>query len=217
MEGIVRAVQEGDKQAFNRLFESEYPGMREVAVQILGAGPDAEDAAQDAAVTALTRITALRDPAKVRQWLHTLVRERCRARQRSRAPVMVELAGTDLRALDEGDPGADLDRLADRAWVRHGLRHLTPAVLPVALLRYYGAHNSYDEIAARCGIPVGTVRSRLNEARRQLAHVLPLVRHHRHPHAESFMVRGTDGNLRKVRVTSASSRSSDGGDPLFVN
>jgi len=180
VEHFVRAAQQGDPDGIARLIQHEYPGMRAVAIQVLGAGPDAEDACQDAAVTALGRIGDLRDPAKARPWLHAIVRNNCRMILRNRMPGLVESAGADLLASDLDDPVATIERGALRDWVWHGLRQLTPATLPVAMLRYFTVRNSYEEIATLCGIPVGTVRSRLSDARRQLATVLPVVGHDRH-------------------------------------
>jgi len=180
METFVLAAQQGDPDGFARLLQHEYVEMRAVAIRILGAGPDAEDACQDAAVTAIARIGDLRDPSKVRPWLHAIVRNNCRMILRNRMPGLVETAGADLIASDLDDPVANIERSALRDWVWHGLRLLTPAALPVAMLRYFTVRNSYEEIATLCGIPVGTVRSRLSDARRQLAEVLPLVGHHRH-------------------------------------
>lgn len=195
------APRHGDQPSFGRLFDREYAGMRAVADRMLGPGPDAEDACQDAAVIALTRRADLWDPAKAGPWLQAVVRDRCRAVLRARRPVLVGLAGADLLATERDDPVAQFERLAEREWVWHGLRRLTPAVLPVALLRYFTARNSYAEIAAQCGIPVGTVRSRLNEARRQLAAVLPVVRDDRHARPGARVVRDADGRLREVRLT----------------
>ncbi|MFG1960508.1 RNA polymerase sigma factor [Nonomuraea sp. NPDC049028] len=180
MEPFVRAAQQGDPEGLARLLQHEYPGMRAVAVGVLGAGPDADDACQDAAVTALSRIGNLRDPSKVRPWLHAIVRNNCRMILRNRLPGLVESAGADLIASFLDDPVAAIERSALRDLVWHGLRQLTPATLPVAMLRYFTVRNSYAEIATLCGIPVGTVRSRLSDARWQLATVLPLVGHHRH-------------------------------------
>jgi RNA polymerase sigma factor (sigma-70 family) len=180
MEPFVRAAQQGDPDGLARVLQHEYPGMRAVAVGVLGAGPDAEDACQDAAVTALARIGDLRDPSKVRPWLHAIVRNNCRMILRNRMPGLIQSAGADLIASLLDDPVATIERGALRDLVWHGLRQLTPATLPVAMLRYFTVRNSYEEIATLCGIPIGTVRSRLSDARRQLATVLPLVGHHRH-------------------------------------
>ncbi len=180
MEPFARAAQQGDPDGLARLLRHEYPGIRAIAVGILGAGPDAEDACQDTAVAALTHIGDLRDPSKVRPWLHAIVRNNCRMILRNRMPGLVESAGTGRIDSLLGDPAATIERGALRDLVWHGLRRLTPATLPVAMLRYFTVRNSYEEIATLCGIPIGTVRSRLSEARRQLATVLPLIGDHRH-------------------------------------
>ncbi|MFF5075613.1 RNA polymerase sigma factor [Actinoplanes sp. NPDC000266] len=174
---LVHAAQQGDQAGLAALFEAHYSGMEAVATQILGPGPDAQDACQDAAMTALSRIGDLRDPAAVRAWLHMIVRNNCRTRLRARRPVTLEKA---LGVADPVTPDAVLDRDAERDWVRHAVRRLSPAVREVAVLRYFTERNSYEQIAELCGIPVGTVRSRLSEARRQLTVLLPQVRDERH-------------------------------------
>jgi RNA polymerase sigma-70 factor (ECF subfamily) len=48
-----------------------------------------------------------------------------------------------------------------------------------ALLLFAWADMSYSDIASALGIPVGTVRSRLNRARRQFRHLIePELAHH---------------------------------------
>jgi RNA polymerase sigma-70 factor (ECF subfamily) len=48
------------------------------------------------------------------------------------------------------------------------LESLSEPLQTVVLLRYFTEVRSYDQIAAACEVPVGTVRSRLHEARRRL-------------------------------------------------
>jgi RNA polymerase sigma factor (sigma-70 family) len=183
VEQVVRGAQEGDRDSFARLFEIHYPGMLAVATAIVGSGPDARDACQDAAITALACIGELRDRTAVRAWLHAIVRNTCRSMVRARQPVPVGIAGEDRRASELDDPVARIERSAHRDWIWHAVRQLSPAVQPVAMLRYFAERNSYEYIATLCGIPVGTVRSRLSEARRQLAAALPRVRDGRHADA----------------------------------
>ena len=98
-EAVVRAAQAGDQHAAGLLFELHYAGMLAVATTILGAGPDAEDACQDAAITAFARIGQLRDPTAVRGWLHSIVRNNCRTMLCARKPVPVGVAGQDRPVL----------------------------------------------------------------------------------------------------------------------
>jgi RNA polymerase sigma factor (sigma-70 family) len=170
------------------VFDLNYAGMLALAHQILGPSPDAEDACQDAAITALGRIGELRDPAAVRPWLHTIVRNNCRNILRARRPIPVGVAGEDLIASELDDPVACIERSALRDWIWHGLNQLSPAAQTVAMLRYFTQNNSYEQIAMLCGVPVGTVRSRLSEARRQLALVLPNTRDEKHHDAAALTV-----------------------------
>ncbi|MBB2946599.1 RNA polymerase sigma-70 factor (ECF subfamily) [Actinoplanes lutulentus] len=182
---LVHAAQQGDTDSLTAIFRTHYRGMRSVANQILGPGPDAEDACQDAAMAALGRIRGLRDPSAVRAWLHTIVRNNCRMRLRAQRTVVMEIKA-DLPAPEVDGPERVVDRDADRDWVRFALGRLSPAVRPVAVLRYFSDRHSYEQIATLCGIPVGTVRSRLSEARRQLAIILPGVHDERHGDAAAL-------------------------------
>ncbi|MBD3940745.1 sigma-70 family RNA polymerase sigma factor [Microbacterium sp. NEAU-LLC] len=68
-----------------------------------------------------------------------------------------------------------LDAAAERADASAAVRALAPRIAALAardretLLLYAWADLTYDEIAVALGIPVGTVRSRLNRVRRKLA------------------------------------------------
>ncbi|MCO6005347.1 GNAT family N-acetyltransferase [Actinoallomurus purpureus] len=86
---LVHAAQQGDLQSLGLLLKTHYAGMYAVACSILGSVPDAEDVCQDAAITAMSRLGDLRDPAAVGPWLKAIVRNNCRMRLRARLPVPV--------------------------------------------------------------------------------------------------------------------------------
>jgi hypothetical protein len=65
-----------------------------------------------------------------------------------------------------------IDQLAMREWVWTALSELPEVLRVTAMLRYFGSHASYEEIAAILGVPVGTVRSRLNAVKIKLADAL---------------------------------------------
>jgi RNA polymerase sigma-70 factor (ECF subfamily) len=60
------------------------------------------------------------------------------------------------------------EQLALRDWVWAALEDLPEPLRLVTLLRFFGRGHSYAEIAQLCGVPVGTVRSRLHQAKAEL-------------------------------------------------
>jgi RNA polymerase sigma-70 factor (ECF subfamily) len=66
----------------------------------------------------------------------------------------------------------DVDRQQLRRWIWEALDGLSEPLQVPLMLRYFSGASSYGQIAALCGVPLGTVRSRLNEAKRKLAEAL---------------------------------------------
>lgn len=169
---LARAARAGDAAGLAVLLERHRAGMYAVALRILGYCPDVEDVVQDSMLVALRRIGEVRDSEAVGAWLRTLVRNACLMRLRGRQPARLdEDLGLSLTS-HEPSPEAILDRQALGDWVWHALEELTEPLRVVILLRYFSDACSYEAIAALCGLPVGTVRSRLNQAKRKLADAL---------------------------------------------
>jgi RNA polymerase sigma factor (sigma-70 family) len=168
---LVVAAQAGDARGLAVLLERYRAGMHAVALGVLGHGPDAEDALQDGVMVALRRLDELRNPAAAGPWLRAIVRNVCRMRLRAARPGLLAPLPPTLRS-GELSPEEVLDRQALRDWVWHALGELTEPLRVAAMRRYFSGVSSYDQIAALCGVPVGTVRSRLNQARRKLADAL---------------------------------------------
>ncbi|MFI6762593.1 RNA polymerase sigma factor [Micromonospora sp. NPDC050417] len=169
---LALAAQSGDATALGVLVARHQAGMQAVALSLLGYGPDAEDAVQDAILTALGRIGDLRDPAAVGPWLRAIVRNNARMRlRRSRTVPVGDLEALALPATDP-TPEELLDGRSMRDWVWHAMGELSEPIRLVTLLRYFSGASSYEQIAALCGVPVGTVRSRLSQARSKLTTAL---------------------------------------------
>ncbi|GAA4575873.1 RNA polymerase sigma factor [Planotetraspora kaengkrachanensis] len=183
---LVRAAQDGDATCLGLLVSRHQAGMRAVALSMLGYGPDAEDAVQDAMLTAVRRIGDLRDPAAAGPWLRAIVRNECRMRLRRSSAMPFG----DLEALappsSEPTPEELLEHRSLRDWVWHAVGELSEPVRMVALLRYFSDVSSYEQIAALCGVPIGTVRSRLSQARTKLADALRDTADRAHDDAASF-------------------------------
>ncbi|NEA36768.1 sigma-70 family RNA polymerase sigma factor [Streptomyces sp. SID13031] len=165
---LVRAAQAGDVSALGLLLARHRPGMTAVAISLLGYGHDAEDAVQEATAVALARIGDVRDPDAVGPWLRQVVRNACRMQLRTRRPLSLDDHLLSVPPSAEPDPAQLLEQHASRDWVWHALERLSPPLRLVVMLRHFSGVTAYQDIADACGVPVGTVRSRLSEARGKL-------------------------------------------------
>ncbi|MGW7366226.1 RNA polymerase sigma factor [Streptomyces sp. NPDC054841] len=168
---LTRAAQAGDVTALGLLLERHRAGMRAVALNILGPGPDTDDVLQDAAVTALRRVGDVRDPTAVGPWLRMIVRNTGRSLLRGSVPSQ-PLDDLQVPSLDAG-PERWLEQHAMRDWIWEAVEELSSALrLPLVLRHFSTTVTSYEQIADVCGVPVGTIRSRLNQGRAKLATAL---------------------------------------------
>jgi RNA polymerase sigma factor (sigma-70 family) len=165
---LVRAAQAGDVARLGGLLERYRAPLHAAALRFVGHGR-AEDAVQETFVIALRRIGDVRDPDAVGGWLHAVLRNVCLMTLRRDASdahekLLAEKSSDVERSVEEV-----VDSLALRDWVWTALSRLPSALQATAMLRWFGSHPTYAEIAAILGVPVGTVRSRLNEVKRRLA------------------------------------------------
>ncbi|GHJ41673.1 RNA polymerase sigma factor [Streptomyces sp. TS71-3] len=199
---LTRAAQSGEVAALGLLLERHRAGMRAVALSILGPGPDADDVMQEAALTALRRIGDVRDPGAVGAWLRMIVRNAGRSLLRDTVASR-PLDDLDLPAADAG-PEQWLERNALRDWIWEALEELTPALrMPLVLRHFTTRVTSYEHIAKVCGVPVGTVRSRLSQGRAKLAAVLAATADASHTDAG----RRVRASRREARETLASAEA----------
>ncbi|MEU8860000.1 RNA polymerase sigma factor [Streptomyces umbrinus] len=168
---LTRAAQAGDVTALGLLLERHRAGMRAVALSILGPGPDVDDVLQDAAVTALRRVGDVRDPAAIGPWLRMIVRNAARSLLRG-SVAFRPIDDLRLPSTDAG-PERRLEHHAMRDWIWEAIEELSPTLrLPLVLRHFSTGVTSYERIAEACGVPVGTVRSRLSQGRAKLATAL---------------------------------------------
>jgi RNA polymerase sigma-70 factor (ECF subfamily) len=123
---------------------------------------EAEDAVQEASLSAWRRRGSLRDADRFDAWFERILVNQCRDQLRKRRRA-VQLAPPPIGfepvagAPDTGTD-ADLDRALDALDVDHRI---------VVLLRYW-QDRTVEDIAQRVGIPAGTVKSRLHTAMERL-------------------------------------------------
>jgi len=173
---LARMAQRGDATSLGVLLERHRAPLYALALRFLGYGPDAQDAVQDAFLIALRTIERLREPEAVGGWLRGILRNVClrRLRERRQGEILFEeeLSRRAESGSLESSVEETIDRLAMREWVWSALGRLPEELQVTALLRYFGGHSSYEEISATLGVPMGTVKSRLNTIKLRLAEAL---------------------------------------------
>ncbi len=137
------------------------------AYSVLGDFHLAEDAAQEAFVTAWRRLGQLRDPGAFAGWLRRIVLTQCSRMTRGRRLKFVPLdAGLGINSADSG-PHADAERGELREKVSALVGSL-PEAERTAVALFYVAGYTQAEIGEFLGVPVTTVVKRLYSARRKL-------------------------------------------------
>jgi RNA polymerase sigma factor (sigma-70 family) len=200
---LTRRAQAGETGALGLLLARHQAPMRAVALSLLGYGPDAEDAVQDAALTALRRIGDVRDPAATGAWLRAIVRNTCRMRLRADRETP-GLHGLDhLRPLDHelSHPERLIEQHAMRDWIWSAVEALPPRLRLVLMLRHFSGINSYHDIATACEVPVGTVRSRLSQARGKMAEELLTTAAQAHDDASVLTEESRQEAVRTLRAS----------------
>ena len=127
---------------------------------------DAEDILQETYITAFRRFDRLRSKACFKAWLTTIARHKCTDYYRKHRDVMnlEDLAETELVQSRFGltEPSDVMDTI-------DGLEGNDRQIL----ILYYFEEMKQSDIAHRLDIPLGTVKSRLNTARRNFRALYP--------------------------------------------
>lgn len=166
---IVRAVQEGDRDAFGELVERYMDPAYAVALSIMRHEQDAEDAVQAAFIRALEKVGQLRPGSPFGPWFYRVLRSTCLNLRRHEALRSHEEipAGASSRA----DPGRDLERTRARERVLAALERL-PEQQRLAVMLYDLEGYEHREIAGILEIAPGTSRANLHHGRKALRAIL---------------------------------------------
>jgi len=163
---LVARVRAADAVAFETVVGMlREPGWR-LACQMIGDAHQAQDVLQEAFLVLYQRIHTLREPSALRAWFLRIVLNLCRnaRRTRTRGPVPVDDAA--LSQASQPSSGFE-ERLASQMSVAAAMDTLTPLERAAILLRDY-LQLSYQEMAEVLDVPLGTVKSRLSQARASL-------------------------------------------------
>lgn len=162
--------QQGDRAAFVDLFTGYRQGAFRYCAGMLGSPDDAMDVVQEAFLVAFKGIRRVDPERGFAGWFHGILRHLCLATLRHRR---AELNPDLLTRIADSRPSPESETAATerRAVVARCLTRLTPVQREAIVLREFEGL-AYAEMAERLEVPIGTVMSRLYEARRALAREL---------------------------------------------
>src|SRR4051794_22647014 len=163
---LVRRARRGDVKAFELLVAGHTNRAFRVARAVLGNDADARDATQDAFVSAWHELGRLREPERFEPWLRRILVNACRAQMRGRRHVReIALDAT----FDRRDPAPQIaDQVGDSDVLAHAFDRLDADKRAILVLHYLEAR-PVAAIGATLGVPAGTVKWRVSEARAALS------------------------------------------------
>ena len=163
----------GDQQAWEAIVQQHRRRVFNVAYKFVGKHDEAEDLTQDIFLKLFKSLDTFDRRANFQTWLISVSRNLCidhyRRVRKERETVDRDVdAGELTPASGELSPFVVLERSDRRELLRRGLDGLAPTLRSAVMLR--DIHElSYQEIADRLGVPEGTVKSRINRGRLELA------------------------------------------------
>ena len=164
---LVHRAKNGERNAFSELVCIHAQGVRNVIYRMCGDAQIAEDAAQETFIQAWLHLSSYRPQASLRNWLYRIAINAAMDMLRKEKRILPN-ALEDLQ-LSDPLPGPEtvFSQGERTALVQKAVLALPDASRAVLVLREYEGM-SYHEIADALDIPVGTVMSRLNYARKLL-------------------------------------------------
>lgn len=172
-DSLIERCLQGDQAAWETIVRQHWRKVFNVAYKFVGRHHEAEDLAQDIFLKIFRALHTFDRRANFQTWLISISRNLCidyyRSVRKERETIDRDLHSADLSPVSSDvGPHVILERSDRRTLLRHALEKLPPTLRTAVLLRDI-QELSYQEIAERLGLPEGTVKSRINRGRTELA------------------------------------------------
>lgn len=156
----------GDEEAYEALVLRHQRAVMGTAYKVTGNHYSAEDASQDAFVSAWVNLSELRDGSKFGAWVCAFAKNCARTLERHYRAAIPDIS---LDALDGFEPSEEDDFFAEDEYadIHKAVDSLSETIQEAMKLHYF-EDKSVAEIAEMLSVPVGTVKWRLSEGRKQL-------------------------------------------------
>ena len=180
IESLIQRCLKGDQAAWDLIVRQYWRKVFNVAYKFVGKHDEAEDLAQDIFLKIFKSLDTFDSRANFQTWLISVSRNLCidhyRSVRKERETIDRDVDTNELApAAREPGPIAALEQADRVALLRKALAAL-PATLRKAVLMRDIQELSYQEIADKLRLPEGTVKSRINRGRTELARQVKKLR-----------------------------------------
>jgi len=165
---IVKYIREGDKRGWNMLIDRYSKTVYNLAYNFCGSSDDANDLTQDIFIKIYKNIHRFDNNLNISSWILRISKNHCIDYWRKNKKNNFRIDLDDNLVKDEHSPEEDLIKTGDLHRLREKMLQLKPEVRALLIMRDIQNH-SYREIADSLDVPLGTVKSKINRARIQLA------------------------------------------------
>ncbi len=173
---LIESFLQGDMSAFEELVRRYESQVYNLSYRLLGNPEDALDACQEVFILLFRKLSTFRSEARFSTWLYRVTTNACRDfRRRKKFALSLSGRGEDdepgweeIIAGQEMHPDELLVRLEEQEKVQSAINRLPEKFREMVVLHDIEGYN-YAEMAEILGISLGTVKSRLNRARKRLA------------------------------------------------
>ena len=175
-DALIERCLRGDQDAWQAIVRNHWRKVFNLAYKFVGRHDEAEDLTQDIFLKIFKALGTFDRRANFQTWIISISRNLCidhyRSVRKERQTIARDVDSSELQpATHERGPYAQAEHQDLRAQLRVALEALPLALRTAVVLRDL-QELSYQEIADRLGLPEGTVKSRINRGRIELAHQL---------------------------------------------
>ena len=176
IDALIQRCLAGDQAAWETIVRQYWRKVFNVAYKFVGRHDQAEDLTQDIFLKIFKALKTFDRRANFQTWIISISRNLCidhyRSVRKERQTIAREVDTSDLQpASRDRTPYAAAEHQDLRATLRQALETL-PTTLRTAVVLRDLQELSYQEIADRLSLPEGTVKSRINRGRHELARQL---------------------------------------------
>ena len=170
---LISEAKSGDSSAFEELYKLSLKTAYHTASLLLKNPEDVEDVLQNTYIKAYQKLPELKNPESFESWIKTIIENECKnyikKEKRIHAPIIFFKNKTDEYSEEWNQPVPQeyMEREELRKSVSDIIDSLSPEVRRCIILFHY-EDKSLNEISKMLDIPLGTVKSRLHNGRKQI-------------------------------------------------